>query len=305
MYFLFFLVLLTCIALLKPLEICFTFDSDLMEARVSASWLFLAKIIATPGKSNVSIYILDLKILSKPLKKKRASNINNNINMIKALSIRENRIEVSYGLNQPYLTGLFFGAISSLGSLVRITNLRQHPDFLSVGEYLRISSKIKIDLAKTLANFISLKLTKKKRRTTMDQTELKENVDSLFRSLENFTQNEGIIGKPVTQGDKTFLPVVSITVGYGGGNASMGKNPQASSSGKTETGTEALGLGAKLCTDAVILIDNQNVSLLSMNSNASNLMDKIPQMISGMGQNKQSGQAQGQNQPANQAQGSF
>ncbi len=51
----------------------------------------------------------------------------------------------------------------------------------------------------------------------MDQLSLNQNVDALFRSLENFTQNEGIIGKPVTQGEKTFLPVVSITVGYGGG----------------------------------------------------------------------------------------
>ena len=133
----------------------------------------------------------------------------------------------------------------------------------------------------------------------MDQTSLSQNVDTLFKSLENFTQNEGIIGKPVTQGDKTFLPVVSITVGYGGGNANMGSNSSGMGkmSGSTETGTGALGLGAKLCTDAVILIDNQNVSLLPMGSNASTIMDKIPQIISGMGQSKQSGQAsQGQSQ---------
>jgi len=48
----------------------------------------------------------------------------------------------------------------------------------------------------------------------MDQSYLNNNVDTLFKSLENFTQTEGIIGKAVTQGDKTFLPVVSITVGY-------------------------------------------------------------------------------------------
>jgi uncharacterized spore protein YtfJ len=59
---------------------------------------------------------------------------------------------------------------------------------------------------------------------------LVENVDNLFQSLENFTQKEGIIGKPVTQGDKTFLPVVSVTVGYGGGNASMKGQAGSSSS---------------------------------------------------------------------------
>ena len=37
-----------------------------------------------------------------------------------------------------------------------------------------------------------------------NQLNLTENVDSLFRSLEDFTQKEGIIGKPVTQGNKTI-----------------------------------------------------------------------------------------------------
>lgn len=131
----------------------------------------------------------------------------------------------------------------------------------------------------------------------MDQFSLAENVDTLFHSLENFTQKEGIIGKPVTQGSKTLLPVVSVTVGYGGGNAAMGSKGQqqsgsASASGSSATG--ALGLGAKLSTDAVIVIDdtNQNISMLPMTGSATGqLMDKIPQIISSMGQNKQSGQS--------------
>lgn len=129
----------------------------------------------------------------------------------------------------------------------------------------------------------------------MDQTNLNENVDSLFRSLEDFTQNQGIIGKPVVQGDKTFLPVVSVTVGYGGGNAKMGKGQATAGMSAGTNGSGALGLGAKLCTDAIIMINNQDVTLLPVSSNASMLADKIPQIISSMNQNKQAGQAQ-QNQ---------
>jgi uncharacterized spore protein YtfJ len=33
--------------------------------------------------------------------------------------------------------------------------------------------------------------------------------------METFSQNDGLIGKPVVQGDKTFLPVMSITLGFG------------------------------------------------------------------------------------------
>lgn len=135
----------------------------------------------------------------------------------------------------------------------------------------------------------------------METINLVENVDNLFQSLENFTQKEGVIGKPVTQGDKTFMPVVSVTVGYGGGNASMKGQAGSSSSagmGSTNSGTGALGLGAKLCTDAVILIDKENVSMLPINSgsNVSQMMDKVPQILTQMNQSKQSGQPQGQTQ---------
>ncbi|PKM74520.1 MAG: sporulation protein [Firmicutes bacterium HGW-Firmicutes-16] len=133
------------------------------------------------------------------------------------------------------------------------------------------------------------------------QSNLTENVDSLFRSLENFTQREGIIGKAVIQGDKTFLPVVSITVGYGGGNASMKGQAGVGMGANANTGTGALGLGAKLCTDGIIVVDKQDVSLLPMNSAAAvSLVDKIPQIISGMTQQKQANQqTQGQNQGQN------
>lgn len=131
----------------------------------------------------------------------------------------------------------------------------------------------------------------------MDQANLNENVDLLFHSLENFTQNEGVIGKPVIQGDKTFLPIISVTVGYGGGNGKMSKNQQSAGMGAGMGNTGALGLGARLSTDAIILINNQDVTLLPVGSNASMLADKIPQIISSMNQNKQQGQAQNPSLP--------
>jgi uncharacterized spore protein YtfJ len=145
----------------------------------------------------------------------------------------------------------------------------------------------------------------------MDQTSnLTQNVDTLFSNIENFTQNEGLLGKPVTHGEKTFIPVVSITLGYGSGNSST-KNQQGTSqgqgmnpvSGMGNMAGGALGLGAKLSTEAIIVIDKDNVSMMhvSATTNASQLIDKIPQMLSGMNQNKQQGQQQGQQQ--NQGQG--
>ncbi len=145
----------------------------------------------------------------------------------------------------------------------------------------------------------------------MDQnTSLTQNVDALFSNLEGFTQNEGLIGKPVTHGDKTFIPVVSVTIGYGTGNTASKAQSNGSSSASSPSplpgmspmsGTGnmsggALGLGAKLCTDAIILIDKDNVSMMPLNAtaNAGQLMDKIPQILSGMTGKQQGSQSQGQ-----------
>ena len=141
----------------------------------------------------------------------------------------------------------------------------------------------------------------------MEQFNMTDNMNSLLKGLEDFTQHEGVIGKPVMQGDKTFLPVISLTMGYGGGNASMkGQNGNAASSGTgmSSSGSGAMGIGAKLCTDAVILINGQDVSVIPMNASCSstNLVDKIPQIISGLKQGQ--GQNQGQNQGQGQGQAS-
>lgn len=146
----------------------------------------------------------------------------------------------------------------------------------------------------------------------MDQsTNLTQNVDALFSNLEGFTQSEGLIGKPVTHSDKTFLPVVSLTLGYGSGNSASKAQPGSSTtmspgmntmSGAGNMAGGALGLGAKLSTDAVIVIDKDNVSLLQLNGTAAGqLMDKIPQIISGMTSKQQGGQAQGQSRQGQQS----
>jgi len=119
----------------------------------------------------------------------------------------------------------------------------------------------------------------------MDQN-INQYVDALFTNMTNFTQKEGIIGKPVTQGDKTFLPLVSIVVGYGGGDsASKAKQNDTATTGGMMGG--ALGLGAKLHTEAVIIIDKDNVMFAPVDSKGMNLIDKVPQILSNMNNNKQ------------------
>ncbi len=124
---------------------------------------------------------------------------------------------------------------------------------------------------------------------------LTDNVNTLFHGLEEFTQKEGLIGKPVTQGDKTFLPIVSLTLGYGGGSTGSKTSPTTTSAASNNANMSggAQGLGAKLCTDAVILIDKGTATVIPLNSgiNPNQLVDKIPQIVSGINQ------GQNQNKP--------
>jgi len=136
-------------------------------------------------------------------------------------------------------------------------------------------------------------------------TSLNQNIDTLFSNIETFTQNEGMLGKPVSQGDKTLIPIISVTIGYGGGNTSgkMSSGTTATAQGTGNAGMDALGLGAKISTDALAVVDGENVSVIPVNATPSNmnqLINQIPQMMMGKGQNNQS-----QNQQQNQPQGKY
>lgn len=127
------------------------------------------------------------------------------------------------------------------------------------------------------------------------------NMDTLFSDLKNLTGTKTVLGDPLSVGNKTLVPVMSVTVGYGSA-AGLNKQSDAADS------PMGLGLGAKISTNAVVIIDNESVSMLPVNEKGSNLdmsqlMDKIPQTLANIGQSLkqqgmqgQGGQQQGQMQ---------
>lgn len=126
-----------------------------------------------------------------------------------------------------------------------------------------------------------------------------QNMDTLFSDLQNFVKTDSVIGSPVTVGDKTLVPVMSVALGYG--STGMAKRQQSDNT----NASNGVGLGAKISTSAVVVIDKDSVSMLPVNgkNNMGQLMDKLPQALTSLGQNMMSqgaNQGQQQNQMQNQ-----
>lgn len=129
-----------------------------------------------------------------------------------------------------------------------------------------------------------------------DTTNFSQNLGTLFSDLHNFVDTDSVLGKPLSVGDKTLVPVMSVTLGYG--NTGMSTKMQAVNSTNASNG---VGLGARVSTSSVIVIDKDNVSMLPVNekSTMGQMMDKIPQALSTLGQNMMQpgmNQSQGQGQ---------
>lgn len=89
--------------------------------------------------------------------------------------------------------------------------------------------------------------------------------------LREIARSETIIGKPVTVGDKTVIPVVKVSVGFGagGGQGEMDKDKAGYGGGG--------GGGAKIEPSAFIIMDADGIRLLpTAKGKWDTIIDAIP-----------------------------
>lgn len=127
-----------------------------------------------------------------------------------------------------------------------------------------------------------------------ENTSFTQNVDTLFSDLQNLTKTDTVLGTPMTVENKTLVPLMSVTLGYG----STGMGAKKQMGGSLNTSSDGHGLGAKISTSGVLVIDKDSVQLLSTSENSAmnQMMSKIPQALSSIGQNMSGGGSQGQGQ---------
>ena len=108
-----------------------------------------------------------------------------------------------------------------------------------------------------------------------------EIIRGVVEELKQIARTESIVGEPITIGNKTLVPIVRITVGFGAGGGEGSDDKSRSGFGGGGGG------GAKVEPAAFIVIDDTGISLLPVKPGAiDSLVEAIPALIGKLGKLK-------------------
>lgn len=110
----------------------------------------------------------------------------------------------------------------------------------------------------------------------MENSNVKENLDSLFNNLEKFLKTETVVGEPIVVGEVTLVPIISVMFGCGtgGGTGQDNKGMNGNGSGG--------GAGARIMPNAILVIKKDEVTMLPIKekSNLDSLLNMVPDIVS-------------------------
>lgn len=104
----------------------------------------------------------------------------------------------------------------------------------------------------------------------MSENKVSEILKDIVGELKNIATSQTVVGDPITVGEKTVIPVVKISVGFGAGGGQGEKGDQSGFGGGG-------GGAAKIEPSAFIIIDDKKISLLSAKPGKLDaLIDAVP-----------------------------
>ena len=104
----------------------------------------------------------------------------------------------------------------------------------------------------------------------------RDNINAIFSNLEKFIKTETVIGEPITIGEVTLVPIISVMFGCGAGSGTGSDN-------KGMNGNGAGGGGAaRISPNGIVVIKNGEVSMLPVKSksNLEALVNMVPEIVS-------------------------
>lgn len=108
------------------------------------------------------------------------------------------------------------------------------------------------------------------------ESNLRNNLESLFSQMEKFISTRTVVGEPIHVEDAIILPLVDVSFGVGAG-ASGGKNEKGE-----DKDSGAGGLGARITPSAMLVIKDGSTQLINVKNQDSinKLIDMIPGVLS-------------------------
>ena len=103
-------------------------------------------------KPYLSVYVLKIRVYKNrvQLRKKTADRQRS---LIKSADITNIRVDAYYGLKNPFITGILYGAVSMVSKFFHIDKINQHPEFLTDSEYIYLDATANINLWHTIMNY--------------------------------------------------------------------------------------------------------------------------------------------------------
>jgi len=134
-----------------PLKVLFNVNSaELPDFHFQAFWLspILKGVIKEEHKKMVlKVYLLNNKILTKPLQNNNSSkSFLDKINFLRELHPNFEKLETSYGFEDPSITGMVYGAINMLSPYVKSEIFYNNADFSMLQNYFYIDTVFYINI---------------------------------------------------------------------------------------------------------------------------------------------------------------
>ncbi len=110
----------------------------------------------------------------------------------------------------------------------------------------------------------------------MEKDDVEKLVKTTLGEMEKVLGSKTVVGEPITIGDSTIIPLLSIGFGFGGGGAS-GSGDSKKEGGEAFGGAGGAGGGVKPI--AVIIIDKDGARIESIKGGMASALEKIGESV--------------------------
>jgi hypothetical protein len=148
---------------LAVLRIKLVFDTDKSEINMTLLWLdpFVNAFMTLENTMPVlKVYLFKQLVIERTLSN-RGRNKNGGIELVKLSNPKDVHVNVHYGFNDPFTTGITCGAINIASQFLNIASINQIPDFMPENDYIYLDATAKVILGEAVVNLLSERVVNK------------------------------------------------------------------------------------------------------------------------------------------------